>query len=44
MSNRNIFTTARPSRLERLLDVALGLIIAASLTMGLLCYFDILVK
>ena len=44
MYNRNIFTTARPSRLEVIADYALGIIIAASITMGLLCYFDVLVK
>lgn len=38
--NRTIFT--KPSRLEVLADYALGLVIAVSLTMGLLCYFDIL--
>lgn len=39
--NRHIFTTT-PSRLEVFADYALGLVIAISLTMGLLCYFDIL--
>lgn len=43
MTTRNIFTT-RPTRLEIIADYALGLIIAASITMGLLCYFDVLVK
>ena len=40
--NRYIFTAAKPSRLEVLADYALGLAIALSLTMGLLCYFDVL--
>ena len=38
--NRTIFT--KPSRWEILADYALGLALAVSLTMGLLCYFDIL--
>ena len=38
--NRTIFT--KPSRWEVLADYALGLLIALSLTMGLLCYFDVL--
>jgi hypothetical protein len=42
--NRTIFTTPRPSIWERIADYALALIIAASLTMGLLCYFDVLTK
>ena len=41
---RYIFTTSRPSRLERLLDLALALIIAGSLTMSLLAYFDVLTR
>ncbi len=43
MTTRNIFTT-RPSRLEVIADYALGLVIAVSLTMAALSYFDILVK
>ena len=39
--NRQIFTT-KPSRLEVLLDYALGLVIALSLTMAALAYFDVL--
>ena len=39
--NRHIFTS-KPSRLEVLADYALALVIAFSLTMGLLCYFDVL--
>lgn len=39
--NRHIFTT-KPSRWETLADYALALVIALSITMGLLCYFDIL--
>jgi hypothetical protein len=39
--NRQIFRTT-PSRWEVLLDYALAIIIALSLTMGLLCYFDVL--
>lgn len=38
--NRTIFT--KPSRLDVLLDYALGLVIAVSLTMAALAYFDIL--
>lgn len=38
--NRTIFT--KPSRWEILLDYALGLAIAVSLTMAALAYFDIL--
>lgn len=39
--NRQIFAT-KPSRWEILLDYALGLAIAVSLTMAALAYFDIL--
>jgi hypothetical protein len=41
---RNIFTRAKPSKLETLADVALALLIAAALAVGLLAYFDVLVK
>lgn len=39
--NRHIFTT-KPARWELLADYALAVILAFSLTMGLLCYFDVL--
>jgi hypothetical protein len=41
--NRNLFTDTHPMR-ERLLDIALAVGIALSLTVGLLSYFDILTK
>ena len=39
--NRHIFTT-KPSRWETLADYALALVIAFSLTMAALAYFDVL--
>lgn len=39
--NRHIFTT-KPSRWETITDYVLALVIALSLTMGLLAYFDVL--
>lgn len=39
--NRTIFT-AKPSRLEVALDYLMATVISLSLTMGLLCYFDVL--
>lgn len=41
--NRQIFTT-RPTRLEVIADYALGIVIAVSLTMAALSYFDIFTK
>ena len=42
MIDRNLFTDSKPSRLEYALDYILATGIALSLTMGFLCYFDIL--
>lgn len=39
--NRNLFT-AKPSRLEVALDYLMATVIAVSLTMAALAYFDIL--
>ena len=39
---RNIFTSAKPSRLETLADIATALVLAAALAVGLLAYFDVL--
>ena len=46
MSNfeRNIFTQSKPSKLETLADIAIALAIGAALAVGLLAYFDVLVK
>ena len=41
---RNIFTSAKPSRLETLADIVTALVIAGALAVGLLEYFDVLVK
>lgn len=41
--NRYIFT-AKPSKWEKVADYALALILALSITMGLLAYFDVLTK
>jgi len=41
---RYIFTDSRPSIWERIADYALAIIIAASLTMGALAYFDVLTR
>ena len=41
MINRTIFID-KPSRLEYALDYILAIGIALSLTMGFLCYFDVL--
>ena len=44
MIDRNIFTETKPSKTERLLDVALAVALGICLTMGALAYFDVLVK
>lgn len=41
--NRFIFTDNKPSKWEYLADYALAIILALSLTMGALAYFDVLV-
>jgi hypothetical protein len=41
---RNIFTSAKPSKLETSADIAIALVIGALLAVGLLAYFDVLVK
>lgn len=41
---RNIFTSAKPSKAETIADIVLALAIAAVLAVGLLAYFDVLVK
>jgi hypothetical protein len=41
--NRMLFTERNPMK-ERLLDIALAVGIALSLTVGLLSYFDVLTK
>jgi hypothetical protein len=41
---RNIFTSAKPSKLETLADTVIALVIGAALAVGLLAYFDVLVK
>jgi hypothetical protein len=41
---RNIFTRVKPSKMETLANVCLALVLGALLAVGLLAYFDILVK
>ena len=41
---RNIFTNAKPSKLETLANVCLALALGAALALGLLAYFDVLTK
>ncbi len=43
MIDRNIFTDTKPSKLETILDYALAIAIAVSLTMACLAWFDVLV-
>jgi hypothetical protein len=46
MSNfeRNIFTNAKPPKLETLADIITALTLGALLAVGLIVYFDVLIK